>query len=196
MRHLGWFSNTVRVHKLENETFLEWFSTTTYLTTRVGGNENKIVCCSRNDQAILPSTSIFTLIFNICFSNSTSCSLCLKLLFAFVQSHESHDARVSLHVSGSFSWDTWNDNWCYQVLIQAYRPISLKAKHFGFWREEAQFSSCLEFLCSSPRLIKGQWCFCPTSQLTGNYVFTIICNVIYKLYEILKNVGKCVLGDL
>ena len=79
--------------------------------------------------------------------------------------------------------------------FSAYRPISLKAKHFGFWREEAQFSSCLEFLCSS-RLIKGQWCFCPTSQLTGNYVFTIICNVIYKLYEILKNVGKCVLGDL
>ena len=167
-----------------------------HVSTSVGGNENKIVCCSRNDQAILPSTSIFTLIFNICFSNSTS-SLCLKLLFAFVQSHESQidDDGVSLHVSGSFTWDTWNDNWCYQVLIQAYRPISLKAKHFGFWREEAQFSSCLEFLCSS-RLIKGQWCFCPTSQLTGNYVFTIICNVIYKLYEILKNVGKCVLGDL
>ena len=166
------------------------------LSTSVGGNENKIVCCSRNDQAILPSTSIFTLIFNICFSNSTSSlwNCCLHL--CNLTSLKSSDDGVSLHVSGSFTWDTWNDNWCYQVLIQAYRPISLKAKHFGFWREEAQFSSCLEFLCSSPRLIKGQWCFCPTSQLRGNYVFTIICNVIYKLYEILKNVGKCALGDL
>ena len=51
------------------------------LSTSVGGNENKIVCCSRNDQAILPSTSIFTLIFNICFSNSTSSlwNCCLHL---------------------------------------------------------------------------------------------------------------------
>ena len=148
MRHFGWFSNTVRVHKLENENFREWFSTTTYLTTRVGGNENKIVCCSRNDQAIWPQVRQFSHSFStFAFSNSTS-SLCLKLLFAFVQSHESHDARVSLHVSGSFSWDTWNDNWCYQVLIQAYRPISLKAKHFGLSLREDQFSSCLEFLCS------------------------------------------------
>ena len=36
--------------------------------------------------------------------------------------------------------------------FSAYRPISLKAKHFGLSLREDQFSSCLEFLCS-PRLI-------------------------------------------
>ena len=36
--------------------------------------------------------------------------------------------------------------------FSAYRPISLKAKHFGLSLREDQFSSYLEFLCS-PRLV-------------------------------------------
>ena len=172
--------------------FWKWFSTSTKYQCRWKWEQN-CVLFKKWSSNFAKYVNFHTHFQHLLFQLD---EFALKLLFAFVQSHESQiDDGVSLHVSGSFTWDTWNDNWCYQVLIQAYRPISLKAKHFGFWREEAQFSSCLEFLCSS-RLIKGQWCFCPTSQLTGNYVFTIICNVIYKLYEILKNVGKCVLGDL